>query len=80
MSVSDHEYEVEHNKWNRPEIPRGGGVKKTKNNNEQTYKYTVHYDPFTSFGFPAESTSIPNLNMLEYLANNFVLIYSMNIH
>jgi len=26
--VSDHEYEVEHNKGNRPEIPRGGGGKK----------------------------------------------------
>ena len=24
----DHEYEVEHNKRNRPEIPRGGGGKK----------------------------------------------------
>jgi len=25
MNVSDHEYEVEHNKRNRPEIHRGGG-------------------------------------------------------
>jgi len=29
MNVSDNTYEVEHNKWNRPEIPRGGGGKKT---------------------------------------------------
>ena len=28
VNVSDHEYEVEHNKRNRPEIPRGGGGKK----------------------------------------------------
>ena len=28
MNVSDNEYEVEHNKRNRPEIPRGGGGKK----------------------------------------------------
>ena len=27
-NVSDHEYEVEHNKRNRPEIPRGGGGKR----------------------------------------------------
>ena len=26
--MSDHEYEVEHNKRNRPEIHRGGGGKK----------------------------------------------------
>ena len=25
VNVSDHKYEVEHNKRNRPEIPRGGG-------------------------------------------------------
>jgi len=28
VNLSDHEYEVEHNKRNRPEIPRGGGGKK----------------------------------------------------
>ena len=28
--MSDHEYEVEHNKRNRPEIPRGEGGKKKK--------------------------------------------------
>ena len=27
-NVSDHKYEVEHNKPNRPEIPRSGGGKK----------------------------------------------------
>ena len=30
VNVSDHEYEVKHNKRNRPEIPRGGGGKKKK--------------------------------------------------
>ena len=34
VDVSDHEYEVEHNKRNRPEIPRGGGGKKREKNKQ----------------------------------------------
>ena len=32
--MSDHEYEVEHYKRNRPEIPRGGGGKKQQQHNK----------------------------------------------